>query len=307
MPIHLPPTSRRTFLNSLALGGAALVLPGIRPTSAAGRDEPGGYVALLADTHIDQDAGKVVRDAFNVSASLRAVVADVLAQPRPPACVAVVGDLALKNGQPGDYGRFLELVAPLRERGIPVHLTLGNHDDRDAFRKALHQEAEAAVEGRCAAVVEAAGARLVLLDSLDKVDEVPGLLGEAQRAWLARTLDAAPAAATVVLVHHNPSPTAEPAPGTLQDTAALLDILRPRKQVKALVYGHTHAWRRSEEDGLHLVNLPAVAYPFEKTEPVGWCRFEPLRDGRGATFELRCTGGDRSKDGERAELAWRGA
>jgi 3',5'-cyclic AMP phosphodiesterase CpdA len=306
MPIHLPPTSRRAFLHGLAVGGASLALPRLR--AAAALDGPSPYVALLADTHIDADPARVVHDdKVNMSDHLRAVVEDILAQPTPPEAVAVVGDLALKNGKPGDYAQFLKLVAPLRDRGIAVHLTLGNHDDRGTLREALKAEADAAVEGRFAAAVDAAGVRLVLLDSLDKVDQVDGVLGEVQRGWLAKALDARPDVATVVLVHHHPSPTADPAKGALQDTAALLEILRPRKQVKALIFGHTHTWRREERDGLHLVNLPAVAYHFEKPQPLGWCRFEPSGAGAGAAIELRCVAGDRSKDRERLELAWRGA
>ncbi|OJW25853.1 MAG: hypothetical protein BGO49_22410 [Planctomycetales bacterium 71-10] len=305
MPIHLPPTSRRSFLHGLAVGGASLALPRLR---ASALDGPAPYVALLADTHIDADPAKVVHaDKVNMSDHLRAVVDDILAQPTPPAAVAVVGDLALKNGKPGDYAQFLKLVAPLRDRGLPVHLTLGNHDDRGPLREALKAEADDAVEGRFVTAVDAAGVRLVLLDSLDKVDQVDGVLGEVQRGWLAKALDARPEVATVVLVHHHPSPTAEPAKGALQDTAALLEILRPRKQVKALVFGHTHTWRREERDGLHLVNLPAVGYHFEKPQPLGWCRLEPARDDTGATLALRCVAGDRSKDGERVELSWRGA
>lgn len=305
MPIHLPPTSRRAFLHGLAVGGASLALPRLR---AAAFDGPAPYVALLADTHIDADPARVVHaDKVNMSDHLRAVVEDILAQPSPPAAVAVVGDLALKNGKPGDYEQFLKLVAPLRERGIPVHLTLGNHDDRGPLREALDARADDAVEGRFATAVDAAGVRMVLLDSLDKVDQVDGVLGEVQRGWLAKALDARPDFATVVLMHHHPSPTAEPPKGALQDTAALLEILRPRKQVKALVFGHTHTWRREERDGLHLVNLPAVAYHFEKPQPLGWCRLEPTRDGSRATIELRCVAGDRSKDRERVELGWRGA
>lgn len=305
MPIHLPPTSRRSFLHSLALGGAALAIPGTRAASAR-RDEPGDYVALMADCHIDASPDKVVRQHFNLSANLRVVVDDILAQPKPPSAVAVLGDLALKDGQSGDYAQFLSLLKPIRERGIPVHLTLGNHDDRDHFRKAIDRHDDVAA-GHCASIVEAAGLRLAMLDTLDHVNDVPGFVGGGQLAWLAKTLDAAPNVPTLVLMHHHPSPTPEPPKGALQDTAALMDVIRPRKQVKALLFGHTHVWQRREVDGVHCVNLPAVAYHFETPQPLGWCRLEPRRDGSAAMIELNCTGGERSHDGERVELAWRGA
>jgi len=306
MPIHLPPTTRRSFLGRVALGSAALALSGAtRPALGDDAAPDADYVALLADTHISADAGKVVREVFHLSDNLRAAVADILAQPRPPAAVAVLGDLALKNGREEDYRQFLSLVEPLRAHGVPVHLTLGNHDDRARFLEtcAAFGAAKGPVEDRCVGVVDAAGLRLILLDSLDQVDQVPGLLGDSQREWLAATLDAAPEARAVVLVHHHPGD----APGALADTARLMEVLKPRPQAKALFFGHTHVWRRSEDDGLHLVNLPAVAYHFTEPQPLGWCKLTPRGDGRGATLELRCHGGDRGKHGERAELAWRGA
>jgi 3',5'-cyclic AMP phosphodiesterase CpdA len=156
-------------------------------------------------------------------------------------------------------------------------------------------------------VVEAAGLRLVLLDSLELVDGLSGLLGDPQRAWLAKTLDAAADAPTLVLVHHNPATGGLASLKALTDTEQLMAVIRPRAQVKALVFGHTHTWERRDDDGLHLLNLPAVGYHFAEAQPLGWCRLEPHRGGRGATIELRCIGGDRSKHGERTELAWRGA
>ena len=59
-------------------------------------------------------------------------------------------------------------------------------------------------------------------------------------------------------------------PGGLDDTDALLEVLVPRRQVKAYIFGHSHAWRHSTWEGIHLLNLPAVAWVFEKSQPHGW-------------------------------------
>ena len=42
------------------------------------------------------------------------------------------------------------------------------------------------------------------------------------------------------MVHHNPGFLGKV--GGLRDTEALFKVLRPRKQVKAVIYGHTHDW-----------------------------------------------------------------
>lgn len=322
MPIHLlpgaaPPT-RRDFL---ALGGASLL--GVAGT-APGKNEPNvgnvpgakqsqfdgdaparnkaDWYAWAADTHIAADAKAIIRNQ-NMAQNLRAVAADILGQPDAPRGVFIDGDLALKNGQAGDYRTLLDLTEPLRAAKLPLHLALGNHDDRAHFRQVLAAEPplDADVLDKHASIVEGPGPRFIVLDSLDKVDVTPGLLGDRQRAWLARTLDAEPETPTILFVHHNLSHH----DGALTDTEALLKLIRPRRQVKAVVYGHSHRWERAEDEGLHLINLPAVGYPFAADQPIGWCKFSPTDVG--AELELKSIRSDRSKHGERVPLRWRSA
>jgi len=69
----------------------------------------------------------------------------------------------------------------------------------------------------------------------------------------AATLDANSKKPALVLVHHNPGLTGNLG---LKDTAAFLEIIRPRRQVKAYIYGHTHTWRvEKDSSGIHLINL----------------------------------------------------
>ena len=44
----------------------------------------------------------------------------------------------------------------------------------------------------------------------------------------------------------------------LNDCVELFEILKPRKQVKCFIHGHTHEWEVTERDGLHVVGLPAI-------------------------------------------------
>lgn len=297
MPIHLPP-SRREFLGLVAAGAILGHFPGRRATGSPAAPEP--WYAWLSDTHVAADPTRQNRD--NVMAdNLKAVVEGILAEPGRPLGAFVNGDLAFNEGQSADYETFLSLVRPLRDAGIPLHLTLGNHDHRDNFRKALHAEppADKAIENKHVSVVNGPNFRVLILDSLIRTNHTPGLLGDEQRGWLARALDAEPDRPTLVFVHHNPSKDE----GALNDHDALFEVLGPRRQVKALVFGHTHRWSLGERGGVRLVNLPAVGYPFGKDQPVGWVRVEPRADG--ISLELRCIGGDRSKDRHKDDLDWR--
>ena len=217
------------------------------------------------------------------------------------------GDCAVLKGLAEDYATFSTLITPLREAGLPLHLTLGNHDDREVFRTALKDAAPTTppLASKHVSIVKGARANWFLLDSLNEVNKTPGTLGDEQRAWLAKALDANATKPALVMVHHNP---VTPAPGKvpgLTDTEQLLALLLPRRHVKALFFGHTHTWRFTEKDGLHLVNLPAVAYPFAATEVTGWVDVKLTE--KGAALGLHAHDTQHAAHGKITELTWRGA
>lgn len=254
--------------------------------------------ALFSDTHIDANADLIFRDT-HLADHLRSCVRQVEALQEKPAGVFINGDCARLDGQPGDYSTLLSLLKPLSLAGLPLHLTLGNHDHRANFwTESKQNEAAHPVQSKHVSVVESRRANWILLDSLDKTNVTPGLLDQEQRDWLGKTLDARANKPALVMVHHNPSA------GSLLDTAALLEILSPRKQVKALIFGHTHTWDIKDKDGIHLINLPAVAYAFGKGQPTGWIDCRLADDG--AIFELRAHDAAHPKHGEKKALKWRG-
>jgi len=297
MPVQLLPLTRRRFLATTAAG-----LLGIRALRAATPADERSW-ALLSDPHIAGDRATVSRGA-KVADKLAAAVKEVLALTTLPANVLINGDCALKLGFPGDYATFADLVKPLRKAGMTLHLTLGNHDDRAAFRKALETQgpAERPIADRNVAIVRTARANFFLLDSLDVVDLAPGRLGEAQIGWLARQLDANADKPAIVCAHHNLNDAR--AQNGLVDTKAVLAVLEPRKQVKAYVFGHTHVWSVKEHaSGIHLVNLPAIGYPFAPAQPTGWVHC--TLSGNGATLKLSSLDPKRAAHGQTVDLKWR--
>ena len=302
MPLHLPPLTRRDFLRrSIAATAGLLTLPALR---AAGAD-PDRW-ALLSDTHIAADPATISREV-NMADHLRATLAEVRALTTPPAGVFVNGDCSLLRGLAEDYTEFAGHFAPIREAGLPIHLTLGNHDDREVFWTALQNAKPAAppLASKHVSVVEGARANWFLLDSLDVTNQTPGRLGDEQRDWLAKALDAKANKPALVMVHHNPVSGVPEKKSALLDADDLLALLAPRRHVKALFFGHTHTWHITEQAGLHLVNLPAVAYPFKPEEVTGWVDLQ-LRDG-GASLKLNAHDTQHKAHGKVTELAWRAA
>ena len=105
---------------------------------------------------------------------------------------------------------------------------------------------------------------------------------------------------TVIFVHHNLDADED---GALTDAGRLLEIVRPATNVKAIIYGHTHAWKHDKQDGIHLVNVPAVAYNFKDSEPIGWT--DAYFSAKGGRLKLNAIGGNIAPNGEMLELPWR--
>ncbi len=70
---------------------------------------------------------------------------------------------------------------------MPVHLALGNHDNRERFWEALPEEkaAQRPLADRQVALLRTPRANWFVLDSLEKTLSTPGLLGQEQLDWLA--------------------------------------------------------------------------------------------------------------------------
>src|SRR5258706_11163283 len=123
---------------------------------------------------------------------LKQVVVEVTKLDPKPACAVIDGDLAYQTGTTAEYALFGTLIEPIRAAGIPLHLTLGNHDHFGRFAEGLDKlrPKDRPVDGKQVLVVELERANLFVLDSFDPKNAVGGILGASQLKWLASALDA---------------------------------------------------------------------------------------------------------------------
>lgn len=303
MPFTLGPLSRRGFLKTAAVAGATLALD--RWTFAAD-SEPGDAlprVALISDTHIAADPDAMHRDQ-TMAQNLQTVVRRIIAAPADsrPATIFIDGDLAFLEGRSGDYTTFFKLIQPLREAGMTVHLTLGNHDHRQHFLKALHGSdapIKPLVPDHYVGIVPVGDMRWFLLDSLNKTNVTLGVLGEAQIKWLDDALTKHADHPAVIILHHNTDVNGNT--GQLADCAALYRMIQSHTNVKAIFFGHTHVWRQGKLGDIHLINLPATAYFFGKNDPLGW--IEAVISGRSIDLTLHAINHHPS-NGDHVSLTW---
>ncbi len=306
MPLHLDPLSRRRFLG----GGAVLALSPFLPQVRAAESETW---ALLSDTHIAADPATKSRQGVTMAENLRRVVAEVLVEKASLAGVIIDGDCAYDDGQPGDYTTLLEILDPLREAGLPVHFTLGNHDDRAHFSAALGEATgNSPVEGKHCSIIETPLANWILLDSLRYVNKVEGEFGEAQLGWIAKVLEDSPDKPAILVGHHYPQVFREDIiPGDekikisgLVDSDPFMKLIGNQPAAKAYIYGHSHTWlTKQEPEGLHQINLPPTAYVFSEKMPNGWVRATLSAGGIG--LELRALDPQHPQHGETKQLVWR--
>lgn len=302
MPVTLPQLSRREFLKRAALTGAAAA---IAPSSYAGlfgKSHDRHTFVFFSDAHIAADPATVSRNA-NMADQLNACVQQLAAWPVKPAAVIVNGDLAMKAGLAGDYATFGKLIESVRALA-PVHLSLGNHDERENFWTAFPHDTSKlkSVPKKQAAVFFSDHANWFLLDSLDVTDTGNGEIGVAQLAWLAQELNAHPDKPAIIVCHHHLQ-ASNTIPG-LKDSAALDEMFTRFPQVKAFICGHTHDWNiRQHSSGVQLINLPPTGYVFKAGRPSGWVRATLMHDGM--EIELRALDTKHPEHAQVQTMKWR--
>ncbi|MDG2387776.1 MAG: metallophosphoesterase [Planctomycetaceae bacterium] len=301
MPIHLTSLTRRRFLQA---AGASVFWSGRRAIGVEADDVETDLVYLINDTHI----GKKQPTDSKVPSQLRQVISELVKRPKQPACVLMNGDLALKDGQAGDYRHFAKLIRPLQDAGIETHLTLGNHDDRKVFYEIMNEQRpeDSLVESRHVSVVETMHANFFLLDSLQKTMVTQGTIGTQQLNWLASALDASKDKPAIIVTHHNPRLGGDPLhfPGGLIDSQELWNVIAPRKWVKAYIHGHIHDRTYAEHQGIHILNTPATSYVADpKKSTTGWTTARLTKGG--VTLTTQTNDQSHPWNGNTKSLQWR--
>jgi 3',5'-cyclic AMP phosphodiesterase CpdA len=211
-------------------------------------------IAQITDLHLGFDQGNP--DEFNrrrLDRTLRALVAMV---PRPD-LLLITGDLAEEGDDEVSYARLKEALAGLP---FPVFMAMGNHDSRDAFRRAF-PNAPAAEDGFVHYAIDDLPLRILVLDTLE-----PGRHGggfcETRADWLSARLAEAPDRPTLIVLHHPPIETGlswmteNPEAGW---TRRLETIVAAQGNVVAMIAGHLHRPVITQWAGTTLAVCPSTA------------------------------------------------
>jgi len=120
----------------------------------------------------------------------------------PPSFVVITGDLSAGSSLEG-YESVMGYTEQLKKRGIRTIFTMGNHDDRDNFRKVFGEKPSS---GPVHYRVEVGGLQILVLDTLNTSFQLPrdrlGFFEGEQLKWLSEVLNEDPLRPTVIALHH---------------------------------------------------------------------------------------------------------
>lgn len=212
-------------------------------------------IAQLSDPHV-RPRGELYQSVVDSNAQFAAAIAALNALDPRPDLVLLSGDL-VDHGHDDEYAMLLELLATLE---IPFLAIPGNHDEREAFRRAFAGKSWLPAAGPVDYVVGNRGpVRIVGFDvTLPGLHH--GMVGVEGAAWLDAMLAAEPGRPTIVMMHQPPFDTGIPYLDlyTCREGQRLADVLARHGQVERLVCGHVHRFMQVRFGGTMLCTAPST-------------------------------------------------
>ncbi|MDB5614297.1 MAG: hypothetical protein JWQ22_1950 [Devosia sp.] len=208
---------------------------------------------VMSDLHLVPEGELSM--TLDTSARLEHAVDAVIARYGDADFCILAGDLA-DLGQAAAYERLKSIVSRLP---IPVHITLGNHDDRATFLSVFGDEFEAET-GKIDKVIDVKGYRIILLDSSEP-GRVDGVLEPRQIDWLRARLAEAMDRPVIIVLHHNAN-----ALHISSDTIRMLEptefiaALKTHPDIRQVIAGHVHLTSTASWHGLPFTTLAGGHY-----------------------------------------------
>ncbi len=200
---------------------------------------------IFTDLHITEPGEAII--GLDPGARFAAALDHALAGHPDAEAVLLLGDLT-HHGRPAQYARLEELLQTCR---LPIHMTLGNHDDPEAFAARFPGQMNA---GFAQHALEFGASLVLLLDTADRDGAAPrhgGWLCQTRLDWLQRALAAAPGRPHLIACHHPPFKTGFPGMDAiaLANGQALYARLDAAGAQAHLLCGHVHRTISGRADG----------------------------------------------------------
>ncbi|MEX0303543.1 MAG: phosphodiesterase [Leisingera sp.] len=195
------------------------------------------------------------------------------------ACL-ITGDLV----ETGTVQNYRALQNFLNQLPIPVLPMTGNHDDRDALRKALPLP-DSAMAGFVQYRAGFGELTVICLDTLIPGEDAGHLCPE-RLSWLHAEVDALNGRPAIVAMHHPPLKLGLPMldPDNLRNGGALLAVLEKFPNVLHLLAGHVHRPCSGTVRGIPFTTARSVLYQAPPPRPEwDWSSFRPAQEAPALT------------------------
>ena len=231
---------------------------------------PSHFLLHISDTHL-LGGGRRLYDRVPSETHLKELFDGFEASGGRPEAIVFTGDLA-DRGEPEAYELLRGIVEPAAARlGAQVIWVMGNHDDRDAFRRGLFGDV-AGGQRPVDRVYDVNGLRVITVDT-----SVPGhhhgeLTGD-QLDWLAEELSIPAPDGTILAMHHPPVPSVLDLAVSveLREQAGLAEVVAG-SDIRSIIGGHLHYSSTATFAGVPVSVASASCYTQDLLVPVGGTR-----------------------------------
>jgi 3',5'-cyclic-AMP phosphodiesterase len=190
-------------------------------------------IAQVTDIHLGFDPDNPVE--FNRK-RLDQVLRHLSDGPNRPDLLIATGDLT-EHGDPASYKRLANAFSMCR---FPVHMCLGNHDNRANF---IAQFPDVAVaEGFVQYVLDLPDLRVVMLDTLEE-GRHGGAFCDARARWLSERLAEDRTTPTIIVMHHPPVEVGIAWMNTHPEeqwVSNFAQAIADAPNIKGIICGHVH-------------------------------------------------------------------
>lgn len=208
---------------------------------------------VMSDLHVMPEGERSM--TLDTGERLRLAVDAVIERHGDADFCILAGDLA-DLGQKEAYEQLKSIIARLP---IPVHITLGNHDNRPVFLD-VFGDGFAAETGKVDKVIDIKGYRIILLDSSEP-GRVDGVLEDAQIGWLQARLAEAVDRPVIVVLHHNANALHIGSDSIrMLEPVAFISALKTHPDIRQVIAGHVHLTSTAIWHGLPFTTLAGGHY-----------------------------------------------
>ena len=228
-------------------------------------------IAHLSDPHL-RPRGVLYQGLVDSNAMFEAALRHLAGLRPTPDLVLISGDL-VDEGTVEEYAVAREMLAAV---GPPLVVIPGNHDEREAFRRAFPQPGSPASGPLHIVAADHGPVRVIGLD-VTVPGEHHGDADDAALAWLDDVLAAEPARPTIVMLHQPPFESGIPYIDLYlcRNGRRLAEVVARYPTVERVLCGHIHRFMQLRFGGTMLCTAPstttAIALrPWPTAEPASY-------------------------------------